>query len=313
MQYPYDEKNDLLDGENHQIKPTKLLKFNTASHEMYLLQYEDLNYSTTCRTILLKSHGQFFKLPLIDYKELTKLIEENNPVEVSIKSSFKDIQKIILGPTISIDLLKENLFVNSNYESTRECFLRLNDYVAYDIDNPFDVFDKTFYPSYKTYDENNSHVYVFAKSLDDEKYIEALKKEIKSNYQTVCDLNSFSTQVMIYRPNGSYVNQVLPNGKALKRYFIPGYHIHNIFFAPCLNKDKMIDTLESKRIEAIWEEPKDYQFCDALEYVSIDPEAGKKEARKKVFRQCYMGLLDMKIGDIYYCKNKGRTNLFEIK
>ena len=85
MSHPYDpSKNELWDGKDHDIIPSKLQVFELNGVEYYLMSYWDVTYNCECHTYLTIINGQFVKVPVTDYSAFAEIVMGLDRIDVDI-------------------------------------------------------------------------------------------------------------------------------------------------------------------------------------------------------------------------------------
>lgn len=68
-------RNDLLDGQNHQINVDQISNFSVGGHQFYLVSGFDNTRSCNITILLMKYGNRLTKVPLLDYGELDKYMK----------------------------------------------------------------------------------------------------------------------------------------------------------------------------------------------------------------------------------------------
>jgi len=136
MDYPLTSENPLFDGKTHQIKPSKLLRFEKEGRIFYILQYKDETLNKNMTTLLEEIEGQFYKLPLNIYDNFGSWL---------LKSK-------IYAKSVSVETLPDHILTVTPR--------KLEEFLA---ERPADVMNKPFY--------NDSEVEIMNKPLLESNYI----------------------------------------------------------------------------------------------------------------------------------------------
>ena len=168
MQYPFDHygRNELLDGEEHQIKPENLYPITLGGRTFYIMEYFD--YSANCQaiTLLIEINGTLAKVPLDNYDYLTNYMENNNLRRLNA-NEIKLPEKIRLAETLEA----RNLFEGDGR-------IVLNQYVPINTNGVTIVRGCSFSSSGVIIELDDTETYMFDKSpsfkLKDDKIREGL-------------------------------------------------------------------------------------------------------------------------------------------
>ena len=152
MDYPLTSDNPLFDGKTHQIKPSKLLRFEKEGRIFYILQYKDETLNKNMTTLLEEIEGLFYKLPLTSYDNFGSWIFNSRIFAKSV--SVETLPEHILTVTPRkleeflaerpIDNMNKPFLRDSKVETVNKPFLT-SDYITldYPLDRSNPLYDGT--------------------------------------------------------------------------------------------------------------------------------------------------------------------------
>ena len=199
MQYPKDEtgKNKMYDGKIHQIIPFTIKKVDSQNVELYIMKYFDIDLKKYLETILLKKDGEFYKIPLDNYKNIDKLEKHAKIVKNNL-----NITNIKLGESSTINSLFELITKTSSLEQPKYAVNTKSFFEVIVVNHGMKIRSSVafkYLPNASNLNKTSDNwVYVTQKDID---YIEKISNEpkLKAKYQYAL------TKQEVINPNG-------PNG-----------------------------------------------------------------------------------------------------
>lgn len=278
IQYPYNPTSEGIDGNVHQITPTRVVRCSVNGLDLYYMEYFDHNLGHDMITFLIRVNGALYKVPLTSYNfdEIRTFIERYGVSIVDPTSLFAgagiptDKPAIGLAMTMSLrDIINTRIDTDS-----KKPIIDFPLYIPYNLENPMSISNRVFRGGCHIYHDNIED-FVFDKERNGNIIENAIRNGIRANMDRIKNGESFSFDIEVNIPEGTTVALPTKDGRMVLAVYIPGIHRHTVHMNP-----NMIPQLERPT-----------RLCERLSIRTLDDDYGTFEDDPIVFREGYEGKL----------------------
>lgn len=151
VEFPLDNRpdnlrNELLDGQNHEIVIEEVKTFFVGNLQFYIVNGFDFTKNCGTGIVLLSDNGTLKKVPLVDYSELkqfemaAKMLNDNEIHDLLDKFGYniQSLPMTTIKKIVKEREIKKNITVYTDPDVRR--FISTKDAVSLGYDNPRDVY-----------------------------------------------------------------------------------------------------------------------------------------------------------------------------